>query len=347
MKIVTVYDIAKEAKVSVSTVSRVLNGTAPVKSSTREKVNSIIAKYQFHPNALARSLISKETGMIGVILPDITNPFFPEVFRGADTEARSKGYTFFLCDSEGDYQRESEYLSILKEKRVDGVIFLGGRINLTRCSPELAAEVVELSKQIPVVLVNGSLPKSNLYRVITNESSGAEMAVQHLIDLGHKDIAFLGGYGYMSTMAQKVKAYKKIMKNNGLTIEDKWILQGQFSIESGKELMRELIGMKDRPSAVLCVNDFTAVGAIKEAIEHGLRIPEDISVVGYDDTHLSTAIIPELTTVRQQTAELGKQAVQVLDRLMKGEKAKKLTVLRPQLVVRQSSGPNQKQDESQ
>jgi len=342
MKNVTVYDIAREANVSVATVSRVLNGTAPVKASTREKINAIIKKYQFQPNALARSLISKATGMIGMILPDITNPFFPEVFKGAETEARTRGYTFFLCDTEGDYQRESEYLSILKEKRVDGIIFLGGRINLAHCLPELVEEVAELSKQIPVVLVNGNLPKSNLYRVIADEATGAELATQHLIDMGHRDIAFIGGVDYMSTTTQKVKAFKRKMKENGLTVRPEWILPGDFSVESGKTLMGKLLGMKDKPSAVLCVNDFTAVGAVKEAIEHGLRIPEDISIVGYDDTQLSTAIIPELTTVAQQTYELGKQAVQILHKIINQEKTKRLTMLQPQLIVRQSTGPCRK-----
>ena len=339
MKNVTVYDIAREANVSVATVSRVLNDTAPVKASTRERILAIIKKYQFQPNALARSLISKATGMIGMILPDITNPFFPEVFKGAEVEARANGYTFFLCDTEGDYQRESEYLSILKEKRVDGIIFLGGRINLARCSRELAEEVAELSKQIPVVLVNGNLPSGRLHRVMTDEAAGAELAAQHLIDLGHRDIAFIGGFAHMSTTAQKVRAFVRKMKEHGLPVRKEWLLHGDFSVESGKRLMGKLIAMKERPSAVLCVNDFTAVGAVKEAVGQGLRIPDDISVVGYDDTHLSTAIIPELTTVAQQTYELGKQAVQVLHRLINGEKTKKVTLLRPQLIVRQSTGP--------
>jgi len=339
MKNITVYDIAREANVSVATVSRVLNGTAPVKASTRERIQEIIDKYQFQPNALARSLISKETGMIGMILPDITNPFFPEVFKGAETEARSRGYTFFLCDTEGDYKRESEYLSILKEKRVDGIIFLGGRINLARCSSELADEVHELAKQIPIVLVNGNLPHGKLHRVLTDEGSGTALATQHLIDLGHKDIAFLGGFDHMSTTTTKVRAFVKKMQEHGLKVRKEWIVHGGFSVESGKELMNKLITMKERPTAVLCVNDFTAVGAVKEAIESGYRIPDDISIVGYDDTQLSTALIPELTTVAQRTYELGKQAVVKLSQLMNGEKPSKVTLLHPELVIRQSTGP--------
>ncbi|HZG85977.1 LacI family DNA-binding transcriptional regulator [Paenibacillus sp.] len=339
MKTITVYDIAKEANVSVATVSRVLNDTAPVKASTREKVNAVIQKYQFQPNALARSLISKATGMIGMILPDITNPFFPEVFKGAEDEARAKGYTFFLCNSGGDYRRESEYLSALKEKRVDGIIFLGGRINASRCSPELASEVAELAEQIPVILVNGALPKSGVHRVMSDETLGAELAMQHLIDLGHRDIAFIGGVADMIPTMQKVKAFKKKLSENGLPIRPEWVLNKDFSVENGKELMAELLRGSKRPSAVMCVNDFTAVGAVKTAIERGLRIPEDISIVGYDDTPLSTTVIPELTTVAQRTYELGKQSVTLLHQLINGEKTKKVTMLRPELVVRQSTGP--------
>jgi len=339
MKTITVYDIAKEANVSVATVSRVLNDTAPVKASTREKVNAVIQKYQFQPNALARSLISKATGMIGMILPDITNPFFPEVFKGAEDEARAKGYTFFLCNSGGDYRRESEYLSALKEKRVDGIIFLGGRINSSRCSPELSNEVAELAEQIPIVLVNGALPKSGVHRVASDEALGAELAMQHLIDLGHRDIAFIGGVDYMTPTIQKVKAFKKKLSENGLPIRPEWIMHKDFSVENGKELMTRLLRGSERPSAVMCVNDFTAVGAVKVAIEHGLRIPEDISVVGYDDTPLSTTVIPELTTVAQRTYELGKQSVTLLHQLINGEKTKKVTMLHPELVVRQSTGP--------
>ncbi|WP_166239472.1 LacI family DNA-binding transcriptional regulator [Paenibacillus turpanensis] len=342
MKTITVYDIAKEANVSVATVSRVLNDTAPVKHSTREKVNAVIKKYQFQPNALARSLISKATGMIGMILPDITNPFFPEVFKGAENEARANGYTIFLCNSGGDYRRESDYLSVLKEKRVDGILFLGGRINLSRCSPEMVNEVVELSQQIPMILINGSLPKSGLHRVMADEAAGAEMAVQHLIELGHQEIAFIGGVDYMTPTIHKVKAFKKKMLENRLRIREEWILHQDFSVKSGKELMTRLLQGHERPSAVFCVNDFNAVGAVKAAIEHGLTIPGEMSIVGYDDTPLSTTLIPELTTVTQQTYELGRQSVQLLHQMIHGEKIKKITALQPQLVVRQSTAPYRK-----
>ncbi len=338
---VTIYDIAREANVSVATVSRVLNNTAPVKDSTRKRILEVIEKYQFQPNALARSLLKKETQTIAMILPDITNPFFPEVFWGAENKGREMGYTFFLCDSAGDYKRETEYLHILRERRVDGIIFLGGRINLAKCPDELVREVVDLSRHVPIVLVNGDLPGSGLHRVYTNEAKGAQLAVQHLLELGHREIAFLGGLDDMSTTQVKVRAVRKVLREHGLSLPKQWIKYGEFSLQAGKMLMDELLASSPRPTAVICVNDFTAIGAIKSATEHGLRIPEDVSIIGYDDTPLSMAVIPELTTISQNTYDLGRLSVEILHKLIAGEKVKKRTELMPRLIVRGSTGPAQ------
>ncbi|QYR23937.1 LacI family transcriptional regulator [Paenibacillus sp. sptzw28] len=336
---ITIYDIAKEAEVSVTTVSRVLNGTAPVKGSTRAKIMSIIEKHQFQPNAIARSLLKKQTGTIAIILPDITNPFFPEVFWGAENEARDKGYTLFLCDTAGDYSRESQYLSVLRERRVDGIIYMGGRINLSQCPPELAQEIIDLSKRVPIVLVNGNVPKGGFHRVYTDEALGAELATQHLLDLGHRDIAFIGGLKEMSTTMSKVKAYRRKLEQSGIPYRAERVLYGDYSIAAGKELMSRLLEGEEQPTAVFCVNDYTAVGAIKVIIEHGLRIPEDISVIGFDDTPLAAAVIPELTTVSQHTHQLGKLSVEVLHRIITKEQMTKRIVLTPELVERKSTGP--------
>lgn len=336
---ITIYDIAREADVSVSTVSRVLNDTAPVRASTRQKVLSIIEKHQFQPNALARSLIKKETGTIAIILPDITNPFFPEVFSGAENEARGLGYTFFLCNTGGDHDRESEYLSILREKRVDGIIFLGGRVNLQNCPEDMAQELNDIAERLPIVLVNGNLPKSRIHRVYTDEAAGAVLAVKHLLDLGHREIAFVGGLQNMSTTMHKVKAVQKTLKEHGLEIPKDRLLLGSFSIDDGKRLMSELLEQDNPPTAVMCVNDYTAIGAIKATIEHGLSIPKDVSIVGFDDTPLATAVIPELTTVSQNTYQLGKLAVDILHELILQKKPRRNTTLQPELIVRQSTGP--------
>ncbi|MDQ0112213.1 LacI family DNA-binding transcriptional regulator [Paenibacillus harenae] len=337
MRQVTIYDIAKEAEVSISTVSRVINDTAPVKGSTRAKIEELIQKYNFQPNAMARGLLKNETGIIGVIVPDLTNPFFPEVLAGVEHEAMQSGHTFLLSNTIGDYAKESEYLSIMREKRVDGIIFMGGRINLKHCEEHLAQELVQFANVIPTVLVNGGLRGTDLIRVAADESAGTALAVQHLIELGHTGIGFIGGEVHMTTTSIKLRAFRKAMKDGGLKVREEWMLPDSFSIDSGKRQMHHLLAMKERPTAVFCVNDYTAIGAIKAATEAGLSIPDDMSVVGFDDIPLAHHFIPELTTVSQQANELGKTAVNVLKAMMNKEKVKKLTTLEPQLIVRQSA----------
>lgn len=343
VKQVTIYDIAKEAKVSVATVSRVLNNTAPVKDSTRTKIMTLIDKYQFQPNALARSLTRKETGTLGIMLPDITNPFYPEVIGGIHSQAHEMGYTFFLCDTHGDYDKESQYLNELREKQVDGILFFGGRINLNRCKPEMVEEVMEAASRVPIVLVNGNLPGNKLHRVFTDEAKGAEMAARHLIELGHRNIACIAGNSYMSTTEQKVRAFKKVMEEHGLAVSKEHVLYGDFSMSWGEKAMETLLDLPSRPSAVFCINDNTAVGAVKAAFKKGLKIPEDVSIVGFDDIQLASVMNPELTTVSQKTDLLGRTAVDVLHKLITKEKVKRLTVIEPELMVRGSSQTFQKE----
>ncbi|MBB3153460.1 LacI family transcriptional regulator/LacI family purine nucleotide synthesis repressor [Paenibacillus endophyticus] len=344
IKPVTVYDIAREANVSVATVSRVINNTAPVKKSTRERIMELIAKHQFQPNALARSLYKKETGMIGVILPDITNPFFPEVLAGLDQEARSKGYTFFLCDTvstNGDsaeqYVRESQYLSILMEKQVDGIVMIGGRINLAKPSKELIGEVVEASKRVPLLLINGNLPGEGMTRVYADELEGAELATQHLIELGHERIAFVGGYKHMSNTVQRIKGFVRTMERSGLQARKEWIMDGGFSVESGKAFMNRMLALPERPTAIFCANDLVAIGVMKAAHKAGIRVPEELSLIGFDDIPYASNSIPELTTVSLRCYDVGRHAAELLHQMITKSKVSKNTKIRPELIVREST----------
>ncbi|QHT59555.1 LacI family transcriptional regulator [Paenibacillus lycopersici] len=348
MKSVTVYDIAKEANVSVATVSRVLNNTAPVKASTRERIQSLINKYQFQPNALARSLIKKETGMIGIILPDITNPFFPEVLAGLEQEARKQGYTFFLCDTgssnmdiKEQYKRESQYLNILMEKQVDGIIMLGGRIDLYKCTKEMAKEVAAINKRVPLVLINGNLPGAEFHRVVIDEVAGGRMVTEHLIGLGHRDIAFIGGYPQMSNTVARLQGFRTAMEEAGLPVREDWIDHGGFSVQRGKNMMGRLLDMKEaRPTAVVCANDLVGIGAIKAAVKAGLQVPGDISITGVDGVPLAASVIPELTTMSLRCLELGRSAASVMHQLIsKSPGANVLTTLMPELVIRESTAP--------
>ncbi|NOV03668.1 LacI family DNA-binding transcriptional regulator [Paenibacillus sp. LMG 31457] len=337
MESITVYDIAREANVSVATVSRVLNDTAPVRTSTRQKIMAIIEKHKFQPNALARSLVNKKTGMIGVLFPDSSNMFFPEVFGGAERAAQKLGYTLFLCNTFSDFSRESEYLTLLRERQVEGLIFMGGRINSRHCPDALVQEVLDIQKKIPVVLINGSLPGHPCHRVKTNEYLGTELIMQHLIDHGHRHIGFLGGSGETTTTFEKLQAFRRMMHANRFPVRKDWVRLGDFSIDCGYELMSQTLEHRNPPTAVMCINDYVAIGAMKAAISRGLRIPEEMAIAGFDDTQLSSAMNPELTTVSQHSEQLGRQAMAILHKLIQKEKVKKLTVLVPKLIVRQST----------
>lgn len=346
MKPVTVYDIAREANVSVATVSRVLNNTAPVKKETRDRIVDLINKYQFQPNALARSLSKKESGMIGIILPDITNPFFPEVLAGLELEARNNGYTFFLCDtvstnrdSAEQYERESQYLNILLEKQVDGIVMIGGRINLARPSRERVNEVLEVARRVPLVLINGKLPGYALNRVYVDERAGAVLATQHLIELGHQDIAYVGGYRAMGNTLQRIQGFTNTMKGAGMPVRKEWVLDGGFSVESGKRFMQELLAGPVRPTAIFCANDLVAIGVLKAANEAGLDVPRELSIVGFDDIPYAANSIPELTTVSLCCYETGRMAAEMLHNLIKKNPVKKAVRLLPELVIRETTAP--------
>ncbi|GBF73773.1 LacI family transcriptional regulator [Paenibacillus sp. 598K] len=346
MKRITVYDIAREAQVSVATVSRVLNNTAPVRPATKARVQALIDKYQFQPNALARSLFKKATGMLGVIIPDITNPFFPTLLAGLDQQARKHGYTIFLCDTvstEGEYadqyERESEYLNLLMEKRVDGIVWIGGRINLARPSAAQVKEIVDVAQRVPLLLVNGQVPGADVHRVYVDEREGAQLATQYLIHLGHRDIAFVGGYSYMSNTLQRLQGFQRAMRDNGLKPRKEWVLDGDFSVDSGKQYFNRLLQLSTLPTAVFCANDLVAVGVMKAAHKAGIRVPEDLSIVGFDDIPYAANSIPELTTVSLKCYEVGRIAADQICGMMDGDKAIKTIKVRPELAIRESAAP--------
>lgn len=343
MKAVTIYDIAREANVSVATVSRVLNNTAPVKKETRDKVVALIRKHQFQPNALARSLSKKSTGMIGVIIPDMTNPFFPALLAGLEQEARSQGYTMFLCDTVStlgtgseQYERESDYVSLLLEKQIDGMIWIGGRVNLAKPAEHLVREAVEVSKRVPLLLVNGCMPGTGIQRVYVDEQEGASLAAQYLIDAGHRHIAFAGGYTQLSNTRQRRQGFARTMRANHIAIRKEWMLDGGFNVESGKQFLHHLLALSERPTAVLCANDLVAVGMLKAASKAGIRVPEELSLVGFDDIPYASDCIPELTTISLKGNEVGRLAAKRLCDMIAGAKSSKSMKVLPELVVRES-----------
>jgi LacI family transcriptional regulator len=340
-KSLTIYDIAEEAHVSPATVSRVLTGNAKVSEKKKAIVQEIMDRHNFQPNALARSLLKKESMMIGFILPDITNPFFSAVFLEAEKHALNNGYTILLCNSMNDgtgnsTKIESLYMKTLLEKQVDGIILMGGRINETVTVRAHAEEVREVTRKVPVVMVNGRMAGVNCYRVRTNEEAGMVRLVEYLHKLGHRKVGFVAGLKGVTSTDSKVRTFLETAERLHMEYREEWIVPGAFSIEGGRESMITLLKNRELPTAVLAVNDFAAIGAVKAAVEQGIKIPEDMSITGFDDIYLTDIVSPRITTVNQNYSELGKTAVDVIIAAASGRKIKKDIVVDTRFVEKES-----------
>lgn len=335
-KDVTVYDIAKEAGVSVATVSRVLNDSAPVRAKTKEKVVAVMEKHNFQPNALARSLSKKKTKTIGFILPDITNPFFSEVYVKAEKAALDLEYSMFLSNAMNDYDIESLYLKTLVEKQVDGIIFMGGRVNDTKTKDKYAEEMKQVIKKTPVVIINGQMEGVDCYSVRTNEAKSILKSLNYLISLGHQEIALVGGISGINSTDIKFETFKKYKDELGLRTQPDWFIKSGYSIEAGYKAFDQLLASDNFPSAVIAVNDFVGIGIIEAAKENKVNIPEELSVIGFDNIYLTKIINPNLTSLSHNYDQLAKKAVAIIDGVNNNKKFEKEIILDTELVIRES-----------
>lgn len=323
---------------SPSTVSRVLTGSARVRPETMERIVKVIKKYNFRPNSLARSLFNKKSKMIGFVIPDINHPFFSTLVLKSEVHALKLGYTSFLCNSMDDVDIESVYLQNLMDKQVDGIIFLGGRINSVAPPSKYVEEMQQIMDRIPLVFINGQMPELDAHVIRTDEKSGIEKLVELLVNHGHEKIGFLGGLDTVGPTIEKRDTFTKALQNHGIKVNDEWIITGGFSITSGEKSAADLLNVRDKPTAVVCVNDFVAIGAIKMFEKYGLKVPRDISVTGFDDIYLAEHFPPGITTVSQNYDLLGETAVNHLVDLIEGKEIAKETIIPTSLVIRGSCG---------
>lgn len=310
-KTFTIYDIADATNVSPATVSRVLNGNYPVSKKTKEKVLAKIQEYNFQPNSIARSLSKKETMMLGLILPDITNPFFSSFCIELEKYAQKKGYTIFLCNSMNDSAMESVYLKVLAERQVEGIIMMGGRINKSLTVAQEAAEVMEVMKKIPVLMVNGEMAGVDCYQVKSDERFGMKLIVDHLVEMGHKNIGLLGGKQGITSTDIKVEGFKQNLLENGLIYHPEWHIYSGFSVGSGQIAMEKLLENKELPTAIICMNDMIASGALVACNQ--LQIdPKNFAFVGYDDSFVANILTPSLTSINHNYEKLGRAALDLI-----------------------------------
>lgn len=326
---VRIADVARMANVSTATVSRVISNAGTVKKETAEKVLEAIKKLNYQPNMLARQLRRSETKTIIVVVPDITNTLFSSVLRGIESVAIENGYQVLLGDARNNVETETSYLTILGQKKADGLILLTARTD--------QKILEELSQDYPVVLACEYYEGTKLPSVSIDNVSSARKATEYLISLKHKRIGHISGPLNVVVGRDRCKGFHQAMAKHGLSVDPSLVQEGEFSFESGFNLMMKFLSLEEPPTAIFAGNDEMAMGAVKAATSKGYRVPEDLSVVGFDDIKFASIFEPALTTIVQPTFDMGQKAMHLLLRLINNEELEKDQFILPdKLIVRDS-----------
>lgn len=304
---ITIKTIAELANVSTATVSRFFNSPESVSEKKRRVLEKIVEEQHYKPNELARGLIKNTSNMIGVILPDINNIYFSPIMLGVETELEVRGYSTLICNTHGNIEKEKEYIAALRSHKVAGIVFIGTRPD----DQSKSKHIIELAEKLPVVLINDYLDNGNVNAVLTNEEKGMAQAVEYLHALGHRHIAFLNSKLPMTTYRYKADGFRMVAEKLGIT-EQVMYFYGEPYECGGHAAVSQLLDGDLRPTAIVTANDQMAIGAIRAIFEHGMRVPGDISVIGYSNTPISGEIYPRLTTVDQYPFLTGKKSAQLL-----------------------------------
>jgi LacI family transcriptional regulator len=327
-----IYDVAKRARVSVATVSAVLNDSAFVSADLKSRVQSAVAALGYQPNLLARSMARQKTQTLGMIVPDIANPFFPEVVRGAEDVAHAAGYTLLISSSDNDLPKEEVYLRLFLAKRVDGVI-------LTKAPGRMPRELQRAyaRARVPVVLLARTVAGFVTDAVELDDKGAAFDGVTHLVRLGYRRIGFVGGLRGASTSRKRLEGYKAALRAANIPIEPALVTEGDFHVESGYRAGLELL--KRRPDAVFIANYLMTVGFMEALRQYRMSCPEDVALVTCDDYPWIDSFSPRLTTIDLAKRELGAAAAQLLvERIAKGKGRARIITLKNALRVRESCG---------
>ena len=332
--VVTIKDVAREAGVSLGTASQALRDNPAVRETTRRRVLAVSKRLRYQPSALARGLVTRRTHTVGLLISDISNPFFIRAVRAVEDVAQENGYNVILCNTDEDSTKEKRYLRVLVEKRVDGII-----LATTAGSLQSVRDV--RWRRIPLVLFDRELPRVSIDTVKVDSVLGGRLATEYLLGLGHRRIAIIHGPVVRSTGAERLRGYLLALRAAGLRPEPALIREGNFKQDSGRELTRKLLDLSPRPTALFCTNNLMTVGAIQTLQEQGVRIPADLSLVGYDDMEWWTLTHPPLTTVGQPVYDLGREAMRLLLAQIEASSRQRpqRVMLKPELLTRESCGP--------
>jgi LacI family transcriptional regulator len=327
--VATIHDVALAAGVSKTTVSRYLNNRIELPPATSARIDAAIAKHDYRPNLLARHLSTGKTDAIGLVVPEIREPFFAELASAVEDEADRHGYTIFISSTRSDRGREIASLNRLRDHHVDGLIMLTN-------TPDDGSLKKLITRRRNVVLLDEDIPGVNVPKIFVENEKGAYAATRHLIDNGHQSIAYLGGPLGLLSSEERYAGYFRAMKGAGLAMLDGHVRRGSFAPDFAQSAVLDILRSKSPPTALFASSDYLALGAILGLREAGIEVPRQISFISFDDTPLGAMLTPALTAIRQPIEALGRAGFQALYALMTGVAAPTLTRLPVELIERQS-----------
>jgi DNA-binding LacI/PurR family transcriptional regulator len=308
-----IAEIARRANVSTATVSRTINQSGPVKAATARKVWRVVAELDYYPNSHARALVSGRSRLLGLVVSDLTNPFFSELIRSFESLAAQQQYDLLITGTDYRTQRMTATLRRMLERKVDGVALMTSEMDL--------GLIRDLSRRgVPIVFMDVGQMGPRMSHVSIDYGNGIIQAVDHVVALGHRQIAFISGPVDLHSARTRRQAFLERMRHHGFVVDRRLIREGTHTAEGGQREMTALLRLARRPTAVIASNDWTAIGALHSIHKAGLRVPEDISLVGFDDIPLVSYTTPPLTTIRMSAADVGSTAFQALFRLIGGER---------------------------
>jgi LacI family transcriptional regulator len=327
----TMKQVAEKAKVSTTTVSHVINNTRVVSEDARERVLSVIQELRYIPSAVARSLKNDKTHTLGMIIPNNSNPYFAEVIQGIEDESFKLGYNIILCNSYDDPKKQAAYTRVLMEKRIDGLILVASG------SDEELNQLLS-DEGIPKVLVDREVPGVAADFIEADHEQGGYLATKYLLDLGHTRIACVSGPKTLLPSSDRVHGYWRALKEAGIDLRDDFLAHSDFTSQGGFAAFQQLLALAQRPTAIFASNDLMAIGGLCAAHEAGVRIPQELSVIGYDDIALASFSTPPLTTIAQPKHEIGVLTAQVMvKRIQNAKLPLRHELLETKLIVRQTT----------
>ena len=339
---ITITQIAQESGVSVATVSRFLNGKVPVSADKKARIEAVVKKYDFTPNALARGLISKRTMTLGVILPDITNPYFATIFQEVQRCAAEEGYSVYLCNTRfhhGDSPiDETGYFRMMMDKKVDGILIIGGQLDMGEPNPAYKEALNKLAASIPVVAAGRAIPGVDCIFLDSENGSGVVTAYNYLASLGHKHIAFAGGQPGVTITETRLEAYKKAAASSGSAVQEDLISLSDYYLPDGYQAAEALLTRETPFTAVIAMNDNVALGAIRAFADHGLSVPRDVALISCDRFYFADYTMPRLTSIHHHSRRWGQMVVRTLIQSIQGSTENARITFPPELIIGESCG---------